>query len=413
MENFFDVNNLERFYSEHPQSLIFAFVAARYLEQGNITRALEIAEAGLQKFPDYAFGHFVLGECQYELKDFPRAKSHLEISVSLDEKNPRAWKLLGEINERLELPIQAEECYQKFFLLDQFNKEAVEKYQKEEVFELEPFQREEEMPPQEASFSEQLSEQSEEELDSFFEEVESESEEAERISQEVDEVFKETLGELPLGEDELPEELPAEGGPQETEASVSSEGFADEFIRVEEQVPESEEPRFEDTETGEEETGKAEEPAPESEEQPPTNEEETEEEFLDFTSVVEDIISDRESEVEEPEEKAEPGGRTTMTIIRDEGEEEQPSPSQEPASRLPGEETEAGEEKSTHFGRPPILSPTLGEIYIAQGRFEEAIDVFQKLLEKDPDNPRFKRKIKDIEAIIAKQKSQGSETNHS
>jgi len=66
-------------------------------------------------------------------------------------------------------------------------------------------------------------------------------------------------------------------------------------------------------------------------------------------------------------------------------------------------------EETTHFGRPPILSPTLGEIYIAQGRFEEAIDIFRQLLDKDPENSRYRRKIADLEEILKKQKSRQSE----
>ncbi|MEL6824133.1 MAG: tetratricopeptide repeat protein, partial [Calditrichota bacterium] len=65
----------------------------------------------------------------------------------------------------------------------------------------------------------------------------------------------------------------------------------------------------------------------------------------------------------------------------------------------------ANPDNTTRFGRPPILSPTLGEIYIAQGRFEEAIEVFQQLLEKDPGNQRFQKKIADIQAMLDKQRS--------
>ncbi|HQU74345.1 MAG TPA: tetratricopeptide repeat protein, partial [Calditrichia bacterium] len=62
------------------------------------------------------------------------------------------------------------------------------------------------------------------------------------------------------------------------------------------------------------------------------------------------------------------------------------------------------DDQTANFGRPPILSPTLGEIYIAQGRFEEAIEVFKQLLEKDPGNQRFQKKISDIQGMLARQK---------
>jgi hypothetical protein len=67
------------------------------------------------------------------------------------------------------------------------------------------------------------------------------------------------------------------------------------------------------------------------------------------------------------------------------------------------EDLSTGEEE-TKFSKPPILSPTLGEIYIAQGRFDEAIGVFKQLLAKDPENSRYQRKIEDLKSIIAKKK---------
>jgi tetratricopeptide (TPR) repeat protein len=48
----------------------------------------------------------------------------------------------------------------------------------------------------------------------------------------------------------------------------------------------------------------------------------------------------------------------------------------------------------------PILSPTLGEIHMVQGRFQEARKIFEKILEKEPDNEKLKRKIRDIDDIL-------------
>ena len=47
-----------------------------------------------------------------------------------------------------------------------------------------------------------------------------------------------------------------------------------------------------------------------------------------------------------------------------------------------------------------IVSSTLGEIYLAQGQFQEALDVFKQLLDKEPENDKLKRKIKDISALL-------------
>ena len=48
-----------------------------------------------------------------------------------------------------------------------------------------------------------------------------------------------------------------------------------------------------------------------------------------------------------------------------------------------------------------LISPTLGEIHMAQGRFKEAKDIFEKLLEKNPDDEKLKRKIRDINDILS------------
>ncbi len=43
--------------------------------------------------------------------------------------------------------------------------------------------------------------------------------------------------------------------------------------------------------------------------------------------------------------------------------------------------------------KPRILTPTLGEIYIAQEQFDKALSIFQELLEQNPDNQAYKDKI--------------------
>jgi len=420
MNNFLSITSLEKFLESHPNSLIFAILASRYLEQGNIQKAVGLLEPGLKNYPDFAFGHFVMGMCYYQLKDYPKAKAHLEISTGYDEKNPRAWKILGEINEQLDLPMQAEECYQKFFLLDQFNEEAVRKLQKEEILEFEAFS-EEQAETAEAEEKKETEAAEEGGFEQLLEEATEESELEKGISKEVDEVFKETLGTLPDEEnwgveptETIPGETPTEEAPQpageEATAETTDEKFAEDFIDFMEETGEGvEEEKSEPAGTvvEGEEAEESESPLPEEagkvEDAGQTKAEtEAEEELMDFSSVVEDIISEREVELKEELPGEEDKTGTTMTIIRDEESSEAEEEITTHPSPSPAEEAT---EKTAQFGKPPILSPTLGEIYIAQGRFQEALEVFKQLLEKDPDNQRFQRKIKDIELLIQKKES--------
>jgi|YelNatPaOPRAMG01_1025707.scaffolds.fasta_scaffold00014_38 tetratricopeptide (TPR) repeat protein len=78
-------------------------------------------------------------------------------------------------------------------------------------------------------------------------------------------------------------------------------------------------------------------------------------------------------------------------------EEDQSQPPRETVEQR--EEPARPEESSTQPGpsgqrrRPTLVTPTLGEIYAAQGQYAKAIGVFQVLKERDPDNPEWDRKI--------------------
>lgn len=50
-------------------------------------------------------------------------------------------------------------------------------------------------------------------------------------------------------------------------------------------------------------------------------------------------------------------------------------------------------EESTGFEREKIVTPTLGEIYAAQGQYAKAINVFELLLKKEPSNANYQKKV--------------------
>jgi tetratricopeptide (TPR) repeat protein len=79
-------------------------------------------------------------------------------------------------------------------------------------------------------------------------------------------------------------------------------------------------------------------------------------------------------------------------------------PSQKaPASVRPKTRPEPSDE-SVSSPEPPmtpkILTPTLGEIYIAQGQFDKALDIYQKLLEMHPNEKKYQEKIAFIQEKI-------------
>ena len=481
MDHFFELKNLEQFYSQNPDSIIFAFLAQEYIKKGDYHKAREIAEQGIRKYPSYAFGHYIIGLSHYHLNDVKRAKKHLEVSVSLDEKNPRAWKLIGEINENLEIPVPAVESNLQYFLLDAFNKDAVDKFQKEEMLQFDEFENDQPLEFEgefsgEETFSAREKEMSlledDTDIDDFFE-TDEQPEEL-NISQKVDEVFKETLGEMTIEREETPsdeaifedafkeiefmETVPdekEEPPPPEKEPGMEEIDFGldldfDDFYSepgVDETAPdhvlpeaEAAAPRRKGTISFDEEEfdfssilfddADAEEPVkpastireePQQETEEPdfdveedtakTSEEESVaeednfDELLNYQSMVDEILSEKEEE-NAPEKESDAGEGTILKLKEVELPPEEPEMDAEPpveAKPVSPPPTPSRSDGTTRFGKPPILSPTLGEIYISQGRFEEALDVFKQLLDKDPENQRFQKKIKDIQGMLERQ----------
>ena len=477
MSHFFSQENLEKFCEEHPDSIAFAHLASRLMEKKEYEKAMGICEKGVQKHSTYYFGHYILALLYYYKNNYSDAKREMEIALAYNESIPQAWKILADINERLKLTVMTRESYLKYYLSDCFSKEAAEKYLNSDVgtiigSEAEVLSEEmEEKIGTEEIEEESSKELSEEEIESLFETSDKEAEE-ENFEKTLDDVFKETLYDEELtraetdmleSEKESEEEEEIEKViEQEEEKIVGEDEFAsamDSFFQEYEkdkpekeavgEIPESESDEFEieldrelekkeleeekkEKEEKESFVEKMSEPKEESieekvetEEIAPKSEfpeEFIEEEPMDFSAVVADIISERDVSKEETatkEEKSEisvelPKEEIVETVQEDKTvpkvqvEEKKKAAPKVPAEKLEDKKfvvPKPGVGKAEQINRPPILSPTLGEIYIAQGRFNEAIDVFRQLLDKDPENVRYSRKIEDLDAIIKKLKS--------
>ena len=81
-----------------------------------------------------------------------------------------------------------------------------------------------------------------------------------------------------------------------------------------------------------------------------------------------------------------------------------PAESSETEEKPAESEVETEEKKKSKKAKkksaPKIVTPTLGEIYTAQGQYDKALAVFEELLQKDPDNERYKEKIADLKNKI-------------
>ena len=507
MTDFFDLIELEKFYDNHPDSVIFAFLAAQYLNIGQVEKALEVAEKGIHKHPSYGFGHYVLGLCHFETNDHAKAKTHLELSVAYDDKNPAAFKRLGEINEKLELPLMARDSFIQYFLLNNFEKDAVEKFDQSEMNAFNAFEN---IPlddaPEtsgEAVIADTTADDETFSIDDYFDD-DMKSDESLDISEKVDEVFKESLGDVNIETNLEDRESDEPGGPddafenlefldlEEQSADAAPDATTvDEPLKIVDELTEdsvsqgvAEGEDFEtaldaafDNFTGESGAEISPEPAAEApfeselttpdetadiasetaeagddadvdivaeldeffaeydnEEDELEGKSSSEDESLEFgnilfdepagteaadkvmdtdqdldlDSLVDDIITERKDEAQELADEA----GTLLDNVSETAEASEteflPETSSDMSATISLDDASSklketpGNPNKSGFSSPPILSPTLGEIYISQGRFDEAVDVFQQLLEKDPDNERFKKKIRDVQAMMKK-----------
>lgn len=92
-----DIKHLLKRYEQAPESRLFAPLADAYRKQGEIDKAIELCEKGLERHPSYASAHVILGKCFYDKGATERARSEFLRVIELDPENMVALKFLGDI----------------------------------------------------------------------------------------------------------------------------------------------------------------------------------------------------------------------------------------------------------------------------------------------------------------------------
>ena len=138
----------------------------------------------------------------------------------------------------------------------------------------------------------------------------------------------------------------------------------------------------------------------------PLSEEEEEEQFTSFLSNL-DRLGGAALEPEEEDSLLSPAAQKGFTPPWEEEPEDEPAPEsflQAKPERMevprrmeqpPAPEEEAPEQEEPEADKPKdkFVTPTLGEIYAAQGQYAKAINVFEMLLKKNPENEWYRTKL--------------------
>jgi len=119
---------IERF-EEAPESRLFAPVADMYRKRGEVDRAVEICNSGLELYPDYISARVILGKCFYDKGGSERAKTEFERVLDLDSENMVALKFLGDIFLAEDKRDKAVDYYRQLLEIDPTNDRIRELYE--------------------------------------------------------------------------------------------------------------------------------------------------------------------------------------------------------------------------------------------------------------------------------------------
>jgi tetratricopeptide (TPR) repeat protein len=119
-----ELQDLIERYKRAPDSRIFAPLADAYRKKGEVDKAIEIVEKGLEKFPQYASAHVILGKCFYDKGATERAKAEFTRVLDVDAENMVALKFMGEIFLAEDKRADAAEYFKKILVIDPTNEDV-------------------------------------------------------------------------------------------------------------------------------------------------------------------------------------------------------------------------------------------------------------------------------------------------
>jgi len=388
-----DAEFLENFYEKNPESVIFARLADTYLKMDKLDAATELCEDGIKKHPYYVTGHFILGKCYLAKKKYELAEKEFKRVLLFDPKYLAAHKYYGDLMKEIGWENTCETSYKKILQIDPLD-EVTRSLSGEYILEgteTETEEHESGTEDQVDSFESQLAETkvgvdpmepmpiSPEEEDMLFQKEDEVQEDTEHkiseIEEQVTKIDDEKAEEFSYILDDIFKDEVVEEDKGESPMSIDDESSEEEAIVEFEDDPESylAQLRIEEEET----------PKPEIESDLDLDEFKGSRFTPDSQSDIRDSFQQFDSSDLKEQSFQEPGFN-------------EPEPAEKASAPRPNIRRKARGDK--------IVTPTLGEIYAAQGQYSKAIDVFENLLKKHPENGFYLKKIDHLKQKLAEVK---------
>ena len=335
---------LESRYEKNPNTLLFARLADVYIREGRIDEAIEICLKGIQANPSYVTGNFILGKAYLAKGEYSKAELELKKVLAYDRQFPTAHKFLGDLMIRMGYESKAHAHHRDLWHLDPLEETAASLVRKNKE---NPDWSASEVTESASPSAQQWKTATEEkinwkkELESLFPEN--------RISR-IPPAPSEKTQALPPETVSLPE--PKTETPETTPTPAENTDLTELILETENETPLGSAESVVETENG--------------------------------TPLGSDELTDRTETIEPVEEMPpafEPSNQ--QPLIADAEDTMAPS-------------LDIGQEPSDLLTDEKIVSPTLGEIYVAQGQYTKALAIFETLLKRTPDDYKLKQKIEEL-----------------
>ncbi len=121
---------------QNPASTVYARLADMYRQSGEVTKAIEICQQGLERNPSYITGHLILGRCYLERGVTDKAQESFEQALRLDPRNLLSLKMLGDILISQGRKKEGVQRYAQILALDPLDSSIHELYERYNGYEL-------------------------------------------------------------------------------------------------------------------------------------------------------------------------------------------------------------------------------------------------------------------------------------
>ncbi len=115
------LESLQVLLQQNPNSLTFGRVADALLKMDRVDEAIQLCEDGLRRHPSYVTGHMVLGKCYLKKKLFDQAEKEFKRVLLFDSKYLAAHKYYGDLMREIGWDNTCEMSYRKILQIDPFD----------------------------------------------------------------------------------------------------------------------------------------------------------------------------------------------------------------------------------------------------------------------------------------------------